>query len=161
MIKKLMAAAQVWSHIHICFRRKYINYLVACQTYLVLLMTFWVGAGLLQVMDSMSYGNDEIPDNAILQTITFTSKRLSRVEWHYSNIEFEAPRILPGLEKFHLYCFAREVCIITGHKLLVAILIKDVATFSQCLLWIMLPINQCAHHIQAWPRHAYNGLAVQ
>ena len=38
------------------------------------------------------------------------------VEWRYSNIKCEVLGILHGLEKFHHYCFGREVLIITDHK---------------------------------------------
>ena len=49
-----------------------------------------------------------------------------------------------GLKKFHHYCFAREVLIITNHKPLVAILkmIKDVATLLQHIQCILLKIHQ-------------------
>ena len=48
--------------------------------------------------------------------------------------------MLHGLEKFHHYCFARKMCIITDHKPLGAILSMDVATLSQWLQCIMLHI---------------------
>ena len=47
-----------------------------------------------------------------------------------------------GLERFHHYCFAREVSIITDHKPLVAIFKKDVATLSQQIQCILLRIHQ-------------------
>ena len=46
------------------------------------------------------------------------------------------------LEKFHHYCFAREVSIITDHKSLIATFKKDAATLSQRLQWILLRIHQ-------------------
>ena len=49
----------------------------------------------------------------------------------YSNIEREVLVILHGLNKFHHYCFAREVYVITNHKPLVYIFKKDVATLLQ------------------------------
>ena len=55
--------------------------------------------------------------------------------------------ILHGLKKFHHYCFAREVYIITDHKLLIAILKKDVATLLQCIQCILLKIHQYRVHI--------------
>ena len=54
----------------------------------------------------------------------------------------EAPGILHGLEKFHHYCFAREVLIITDHKPLVAIYKKNVATLLQYIQCILLKIHQ-------------------
>ena len=54
-------------------------------------------------------------------------------EQNYRNIEYEALRILHGLKTFHHYCFAKEVCIMTDHNALVAILSKDVATLPQQL----------------------------
>ena len=47
-----------------------------------------------------------------------------------------------GLEKFHHYCFVREVSIITDHKPLVAIFKKDVAILSQCIQHILIRIQQ-------------------
>ena len=96
-----------------------------------------LGAGLLQLKDSINYEYDSVPDNATLHPTVFISKSLLISELHNSNTECEALGALHGLEMFHHYCFAREVCIITGHKLLVAILRKDVVTLSQ---WL-----QCIH----------------
>ena len=45
-------------------------------------------------------------------------------------------------EKFHHYCFSREVLIITNHKLLVSIFKKDVAALLQCIQCILLKIHQ-------------------
>ena len=86
---------------------------------------------LLQVREDMNCRHDKIWDNEILWPTTFSSKNLSSEEWCYSNIECEAHWILQGLEKFHHYSYVREVCIITSHKSLVAILCKDMAILSQ------------------------------
>ena len=64
------------------------------------------------------------------------------MECRYSNIEHKALGILHGLEKFHHYCFGREVLIITYHKPLVSMFKKDVATLSQCIQCILLKIHQ-------------------
>ena len=72
-------------------------------------------------------------DNSKLRPIVFAGKSLSSTEKRYSNIEREALGILHVLKKFHHYCFAREVSIITDYKPLVAVLKKDVATLSQRL----------------------------
>ena len=74
---------------------------------------------------------DEVPDNATLCPIVYTNKSLSSIKQHYSNIECKTLGILHGLEKSHCYCFAKEVCIITDHKLLVVILSKYMAMFQQ------------------------------
>ena len=95
------------------------------------------GTGLLQVRDSMNCGHDEVPDNPTLCPIAFASESLSSTEWHYSNKECEALEIIHKLDNFHLYPFAREVKSVTNHKLLVAILCKDVTTLSQWLQCIM------------------------
>ena len=92
--------------------------------------------------NDMNYGCDEVPDNATLCPTALTSESLLSAEWCYSNIEWEAIGILHGLEKFHNYCFAKEVCVITDHKPLVAIINKDVVTLSQHLQCIMLYIHQ-------------------
>ena len=44
-------------------------------------------AGLLQVKDGMNCGEDEVLTNTALFPIAFTSKSLSSVKWHYSNME--------------------------------------------------------------------------
>ena len=85
----------------------------------------------MQVRDGMNGGKDEVPDNATMHTIAFTSKSLSSTEQCYSNIEYEALGICYGLEKFHHYYFAMKVCVITDPKLLVVILSKDVTPVSQ------------------------------
>ena len=81
-------------------------------------------------------------DNTILCPIAFASKCLTGAEHRYSNIERETLDILHGLEKFHHYCFGREVIVITDHKPLVAIFIKDVATLLQHIQCILLKIHQ-------------------
>ena len=85
---------------------------------------------------------DVVPDNTILCPIAFASKALTGAECRYSNIKRGALGILHGLKKFHHYCFAREVLIITDHKPLVAIFQKYVATLSQCIQCILLKIHQ-------------------
>ena len=79
---------------------------------------------------------DKVPDNAKLHLIV--SKSLLSTEQEYSNIENVTLGILRCLGKFHLYCFAEEVCDITDHKPLVAILNMDVAILSKQLQHIML-----------------------
>ena len=93
------------------------------------------------------HDHDELPENAIWHTTAFISKSLLSTEWHYINIESEFLCLLYVLETFTHYCFAREVCVITDHKPLVAIVCKDVATFSQRLQQIMLCIHQYRVHI--------------
>ena len=92
-----------------------------------------LGAALLQLHSNTAYKRDVVPGNASLRPIAFPSKSLTGVEQRYSNIEWEVLGILHGLEKFHHYCFGREVLIITNHKPLVAMFKKDVATLSQCI----------------------------
>ena len=74
-----------------------------------------------------------LQDNSIHRAIAFASKSLTGAEKRYSNIERAALGILYGLEKFHRYCFAMEVSIITDHQQLITIFKKDVATLSQGL----------------------------
>ena len=85
----------------------------------------------LQTRDGMTCPKDTAPDNTILRPITFASKSLTSGEPRYSNTEREALGILHGLERFCHYCFAREVSIISNHKPLVAIFIKDTAILLQ------------------------------
>ena len=56
-----------------------------------------------------------------LQTIPYLTPSHCKQEsiqcWkRYSNIEWEVLDILHSLDKFHHYCFTREVCKITDHK---------------------------------------------
>ena len=92
-----------------------------------------LGAAQLQTYEGTTCQKDTVPDNTILHPIACASKSLTGAECRYSNIEREALGILHGLEKFHHYCFAREVYIITDHKPLVSIFKKDVEMLSQ---WI-------------------------
>ena len=80
-----------------------------------------LGVALLQMHKGSACQKDIAPDNTNLFPIAFASKTLTDAECMYSNIEREALGILHGLEKFHHYCFAREVLIITDSKPLVAI----------------------------------------
>ena len=100
-----------------------------------------LGARLLQIRDVMNCGHDGVPDIATLNPSTLTSKSLMSTEQCYSSIENETLGILHGLERFPHYCFDREVCIITDHRSLVAILSKDVAMLSPQLQCIMLCIH--------------------
>ena len=86
-----------------------------------------LGAALLQTRNGTSCPRGKATGNSILRAIVFASKSLSGTEKRYSNIEREALGIVHRLEKFHQYCFVREVSIITDHKLLVEIFVKDVA----------------------------------
>ena len=101
-----------------------------------------LGATLLQTRDGMTCPKDTAPDNTILRPIAFASKSLTSAEWKYSNIEKKALGILHGLKKFHHYCFARDVSIITDHKPLAAMLKKDIATMLQQIQCILLQIHQ-------------------
>ena len=85
---------------------------------------------------------DSTPDTTVLPPIAFVSKSLTSAECRYSNIESEALVILHGLEKFHHYCFARDVNVITNHKPLVAIFKNDAVTLSQRIHQILLRIHQ-------------------
>ena len=90
-----------------------------------------LGGMLLQVRDGMNCGHDVVPESITLHPIVFASKSLLSDMHCYSNIEQWAFRILHRIEKFHHYYFAKEVCIITDHKSLVAIISKDLASLSQ------------------------------
>ena len=99
-------------------------------------------AALLQLWDNTHYQKGTALDNTILCPITFVSKSLTDAKRRYSNIKCEVLGILHGLEKFHHYCFGREVLIITDHKPLISMFKKDVATLSQCIQCILLKIHQ-------------------
>ena len=99
-------------------------------------------AALLQLRDDTSCQAHMVPDNTILCPIAFANKSLMGTEHRYSNVKCEALSILHGLEKFHHYCFGREVLMITDHYPLVSMFKKDVATLSQCIQCILLKIDQ-------------------
>ena len=75
-----------------------------------------LGAALLQTRGGTNCPRVDVPNKNIGRLIAFTSKSSSTMEIRHSNIEREALAILHGLEKFHHYCFARKVRIITDHK---------------------------------------------
>ena len=101
-----------------------------------------LGAALLQLWDNTDCQKGMAPDNTILCPITFAIKSLTGAEWRYSNIEREALGIIHGLEKFHHYCFCREVLVITDHKPLVSMFKKEVAILLQHIHCILLKIHQ-------------------
>ena len=105
-----------------------------------------LGAALLQLHNNTTWQKDMVPDKTILCPTAFASESLTGAEQRYSNTEREALSILHGLEKFHHYCFGREVLIITNHKLLVSIFKKDVAMLSEHIQHILLKIHQ--HRVQ-------------
>ena len=87
-----------------------------------------LGAALLQTQKGTTCQKDMVPANTILHPIAFASKSLMDAEHRYSNIKREVLGILYGLEKFHHYCFMREVYVITSHKPLVSICGNTVTT---------------------------------
>ena len=112
-----------------------------------------LGAALLQLYNDTACQRGVAPDNTSLRSIAFASKSLTGAEWRYSNIEQEALGILHGLERFHHYCFGRDVLIITDHSPLVAMFKKDVAMLSQCIQCILLKIHQYRVQIIYKPGH--------
>ena len=106
-----------------------------------------LGAALLQMHEGTACQKDMVPDKTILHPIAFASKRLTGAEHRYSNIEREGLGIVAWARKFHHYCLAREVHIITDHKPLLAIFKKDVATLLQQIQHILLKIHQYRVHI--------------
>ena len=101
-----------------------------------------LGAALLQLRDNTAWQQGKAQDNTMLWPIAFASKSLTGAERRYSNIECKALGIIHSLEKFHHYCFGRNIIIITNHKPLVTIFKKDMATLSQGIQHIMLKIHQ-------------------
>ena len=75
-----------------------------------------LGAALQQTWEGTTCQKDTVLDNTILCPTVFGSKSLTGTEHRYSNTEREALGILHGLEKFHHYCFAKEVHVITDPK---------------------------------------------
>ena len=101
-----------------------------------------LGTSLLQTRNSTSCPRDMAQDNNILRSVMFTSKSLSSTEKRYRNIERKALGILNSLEKFHHYCFMREVSMNTDHKPLEAIFKQDMATLFQRQQQILIRIYQ-------------------
>ena len=69
----------------------------------------------------------------VLWPTVFPSKSLISVDTCYSNIERGVLGIFHWLEKYHHYCFAYKISLITGHKLLVALMKEDVVSLSHRL----------------------------
>ena len=119
-----------------------------------------LGAALLQLHDNTTYHKEMAP-NALLCPTAFASKSLTGVEQRYSNTERKALGTLHDLEKFHHYCFGREVLIITDHMLLVSIFKKNVATLLQCMQHILLKFMNTGSKLYinlAW--NFYSRLAI-
>ena len=89
------------------------------------------GVPLLKTRSDTSCPRDKSTRQQHVQTHCICKGELVNAERKYNNNERETLGILPGLRKFHHYCFVRELSIITDHKLLVAILEKDVPTLYQ------------------------------
>ena len=101
-----------------------------------------IGDRLLQLREGMNCGHDEVPDNATPCPISFASKSQLSAMWYYINTKQEGLGILYSLEKFHHYCFPKELCVITNHMPLVAIISKEVVILSEYLQYIMLHLHQ-------------------
>ena len=89
-----------------------------------------IGAISLWVRDDVTCRHDKLSDNATMNPIAYTCKILLGAEWCYRNKECKAMGILHGLKKFHQYCFVKEVCIINGHKPLIALLGKYASSLA-------------------------------
>ena len=57
-------------------------------------------------------------------------QKSDQTKTHYSNTKRETLGILHGLEEFYHYGFAHQDIMITDHKPLLAIFLKDVANLS-------------------------------
>ena len=87
----------------------------------------------------MNCPQDEAHHSNILTLIAFTNKSISNDDKRYNYIERKVLGIPHGLEKFQLYCFAREVTIIMDHKPLEQNFKKDAATQSH--RFQLLPVS--------------------
>ena len=94
---------------------------------------------LLQTRNNTNCHRDETLNNSIP---LHCPAKAHQVRKKCSSIEREALGMLYGHEKFHHYCFVREVSIIMDHKPLIAIFKKDVTTLSQRMQQILLSIHQ-------------------
>ena len=101
-----------------------------------------LGARLLQVRDVMNCGCDKIPDNITLHPSPFASKSLIKCWVALQQYRMASPWNTTCLEMLHHHCFAKEVCLITDHNPLVALISKGVATLPQHLQHIILCIYQ-------------------
>ena len=97
-----------------------------------------LGDGLWKARDGMNCECDELPDGASMCPVDFLPAKISNLEW-------EVQGIIHYLEKFHHYCFAKEVYGITDHKPLVAIVSKDMDTLSKCLQCTMFAFTSIGY----------------
>ena len=101
-----------------------------------------LGAALLQPQENYEYSDQDTPPTEDLRPVAYASKSLTSAESNYSNIEHEALGVVHGLEKFHHYCYGRQVNVITDHKPLLSLLKKDVSTASPRLQRLLLRIHR-------------------
>ena len=96
----------------------------------------------MQVKGGMQFPEDKAPDTTALQPIAFASMSVISTEVQYSSVEREVLHVLHGLEEFHDYYIACEISVITDHKPLWTILIKNAMSLSHRLQRIILHIHQ-------------------
>ena len=85
-------------------------------------------AAIVHIRSSTSCCRDEVPDISILRPTAFVSKRLSSSE---KKIQQHTKKCIRHIQKFHYYCFVREVSIITEQKPLVVLFKTDIAILSE------------------------------
>ena len=120
------------------------------------------GTSLLQMWEGMNCRCEELLDNVVFYPNVFASTSLSSMERQYSNTEREPLSILHGLIKFLHYCLAKQVYVITDHKLPAVMISKNVAALLQQLQLqyaVYTPI-QHAHSTQIWIWAVHSRFAI-
>ena len=74
--------------------------------------------------------------------VAYASKTLTETEQNYANIEREMLAIVFALERFHHYCYGREVTIESDHKPLESITKKKLTTAPPRLMRMLLRIQK-------------------
>ena len=90
---------------------------------------------------------DGIPSQDTLRPVAYASKALTETEMRYANNERELLAVLHGLEKFKYYTCARKTEVITDHKSLEEISVKNIVDAPPRLQRLLLRTHQFDHTI--------------
>jgi len=100
--------------------------------------------------DASDYGIGSVllQDN---KPIAYASRSLSECEKRYAQIEKEMLAIVFGLQKFHHYVYGRQVKIITDHKPLTSIVLKNLSKAPKRLQSMLLKIQDYNYSLDYKP----------
>ena len=98
-----------------------------------------IGVVILQPDNSVeNTSHTEVPNN--LRPVFYASKTLTATESNYSNIEHEMLGVIFSVLHFRHFTYGREVHIITDHKPLITLFVKNLAITSPRLFRMLIKI---------------------